>query len=500
MSNFSKKIILVFCLFLLKNIVFAGKYFDFTPRVRDAYDKVHCMRLVEAAAALEDLRKNEPDNLLSFVVQDHLDFLRVFTGADEKAFAQLGKQANKSLVELAKGDPKSPYFLFSQAMVRLHLAILNGKYNKYVAAISEVKQAYSLLTENERKHPDFIINKLPLGVMHALIGTIPDEFRWAVKLVGNVSGEVNSGIAEVESVIEYGQKHPEFPFLNETLFTYSFLLMHVGNESERAWKIVKQSSLNPKENPLAAFAIANLAIKTARNDEAISTLENMPVGGAFHPFPYRNFLLGLAKLYRLDPDANQFLEAWVANPVGVYYVKEGYQKLAWYHLINGNEGGYHYYIDFCKTKGSDKIEGDNAAKREAEKGEMPNPQLLRARILFDGGYFQQANDYLKSKSANFTQAKDRLEFHYRMGRINQKLGKSAEALQSFQNTIDEGASQPWYFACNAALQMGIIYEEQKKWPLARVSFKKCISIVPEEYSLSLHQKAKAGLSRMKGKK
>ena len=58
----------------------------------------------------------------------------------------------------------------------------------------------------------------------------------------------------------------------------------------------------------------------------------------------------------------------------------------------------------------------------------------------------------------------------------------------------------YYFACNAALQMGLIYEEQKQYAKAREYLTVCLSLSPSEYKNSLHQKAKTVLDRIKGKK
>ncbi len=497
MSSISRFIITACLSMVLIHDLTAGKYYDLTPTARSAYDLVHSLRFDEAAEKISKLKREEPDNLIVGLVEDHLDFLKVLISSDEATFQGLEKGKSARLAELEKGDKGSPYYLFSQAVVRLHWAVLNGKYGRYLAAISDVKSSYKLLTANQKRFPDFKANLLPLGVMHALVGTVPEEYRWAARLVGGMEGTVGQGMGEVEEVIEFSKKEKNFPFAEEALVTYSFLIMHLGNDAEKGWQTLQISRLDPKVNPLAAFALANLALKSGRNDKVIELMEGMPAGKEFYPFPYKNFLLGLAKLYRLDADANKPLEAWAGNSVSVFYVKEGLQKLAWFHLVNGNTSGYRYYINLCKSKGSDRIEPDKAALMEAESGEMPNPKLLRARLLFDGGYFQRAFDYLSSKEPLFTQKKERLEFGYRMGRILQKLGRSSEAVARFQKTIEEGSAEPYYYACNSALQTGAIYEAQKDYPKAREFYRKCLAINPHEYASGLHQQAKAGLSRIK---
>ena len=65
--------------------------------------------------------------------------------------------------------------------------------------------------------------------------------------------------------------------------------------------------------------------------------------------------------------------------------------------------------------------------------------------------------------------------------------------------IEKGSSKPWYFACNSALQLGLLYEDKSEWANARAAYQKAIKIDTEEYSASLHARAKAGYNRVKNK-
>lgn len=56
--------------------------------------------------------------------------------------------------------------------------------------------------------------------------------------------------------------------------------------------------------------MSNIAIRTGRNDLAISYLTNRPSGPRYLPFYYLDFMLGSAKLHRLDRDANIYLEVY----------------------------------------------------------------------------------------------------------------------------------------------------------------------------------------------
>ncbi|HFA47940.1 MAG TPA: hypothetical protein ENJ95_02850, partial [Bacteroidetes bacterium] len=279
---------------------------------------------------------------------------------------------------------------------------------------------------------------------------------------------------------------------------YAYLLLHLGNEKEEAWRIVNASNLDAKNDPIACFIKANLAMRTDNGDEAISILENRPQGEEFHPFYYLDYMTGIAKLQRLDYDAPQYLLNYVNNFKGRNFIKDAYQKLAWSELLRGNEKGYHTYMERCKSNGYTVVESDQSANNAAKRGEVPDVGLLKARLLFDGGRFQRAFDILKDKKeSDFEPEKNKLELNYRLGRLTHLLGQYGAALDYYQKTIDKGRGKPWYFACRAALEKGHIYEKTEQKKLAVAAFKECLDISPDEHKQGLHQQAKAGLRRLK---
>jgi len=477
-----------------------GKYFDFSPAAQDAYQKTISLRLAEARTTLDGMKGSEPDNLMPIFIENYIDFLTVFVHDDKAEFKRLAKNMEPRLAKIAKGDHASPYYLYIQAEIRLQWAIMHVRYNEYLAGMSDIKQSYALLEQNQRKFPDFIANKKSLGIMHAVVGNIPDEFKWAVKTLGGMSGTIPQGLSELEEVLAYAKKNHEFQFEEETTVAYSFLQLYLNNAPDIAWKTLKNSRLDARSSSMSAYALATVAMRTGQNEEAVRILQAAPVGGAYYPFPYRDFMLGLAKLRRMDADANKPLEAFLANYKGENSVKEACQKLAWHCLVHGNEAGYIAYMNEVKLKGAENSESDKSALREARSGERTDKALVSARLLFDGGYYQRANDLLKNTAGNYTgNLKLSVEYAYRMGRIAHKMGKMKEAVRFYNHTIEGGAKEPWYLACSAALQLGILHEESRDYLNARSDYKRCLDLKPEEYASGLHAQAKAGLGRVSGK-
>jgi tetratricopeptide (TPR) repeat protein len=500
MNKYTKQIFnTIAFLLVLTNTAFAAPHFEFTPLAKRAYSRVISLRFAEAIPLIVDLRLNEPDNLISYYIEDYMDIMKIIIHEDKAEFKKLEPNKSKRLTALERGKScGSPYYRFCVAEINLHWAIARGKfgeYGQYVTAIREVNTAYQLLTENQKKYPDFIANKKSLGILHAVIGTIPDELRWGAKLL-SMNGTIAQGQKEIEEVVEYSNTHP-FVFDEETLVMYSFALLYLGNQGEDAWNVIRKGKLDASKNPLAALALANVAMRTGRNDEAIDYLKARPQSSAYAYFALPEYLLGVAKLYKEDKEAKTHFQTFINKFPGKNYIKNCYQKLAWSCLINGDEKGYWDNMALCKTKGTDVIDEDKSAFREASKGLKPDITLLRARLRFDGGYYREAYDIINTKKkTDYGDKRFELEHTYRLGRITQKMRNNTEALQHFQATIDNGKNEPYYFACNAALQMGTIYEEMGNKQQAINYYKICLDISPEEFGMSLHQKAKTGLNRV----
>jgi len=454
------------------------------------------LRLNEAQQSINLLRKSEPNNHVVYFLENYIDFFTIFIGENSADFKKLKAHKDKRLSKIEETDRKSPYYLYCKAEINLQWALVRLKFEEYTKAFFEVKSAYADLQENSKKFPGFIANKKSLGVLHAAIGTIPDEYKWGVSWLGGMDGSIDQGIKELESVINYGNKN-QFIFRDESVVMYAFVMLHLNNKPEKAWQVISTSKIDPAESPLACFAISNIAIRTGRNEQAIKYLTARPKGSKYYPFYYLDFMLGVAKLHRLDDDAAVYLNIYIRNFKGLNYIKEAHQKLAWSYLVNGNLNGYTLSMANVLHSGNDQLDEDKTAQREAKGGNTPHPLLLQARLLFDGGYLFRSYKLLNATNENyFSDATDKLEYNYRKGRVAHSLKNFIEATKYYKITIEKGKAGSSYFACNASLNMGLICEGQQKLKEAKQYYNLCLSMQPSEYKSSLHQKAKAGLNRL----
>lgn len=480
--------------------LFAKDHFEWTPLATQAYERATQLRFVEASSLLQRMEAEDPHNLVALHIANYIDFFKVYLNEDYEEFQRLEKNKNLRLTRIRQGDESSPWFLFLQADIRLHWALARLKFEEYATAFLEVNKAYKLLRQNAGLFPDFLPNYKDLGILHAAVGSIPDNYRWAVTGLSSLQGDLQQGRSELERVLRYAETNP-FLFEEETRVLYAYLLLHFSDEEDEAWKALKGNKLQPKTNPLACFVLVNVAMRTGRNDEAIRLLENRPQGRAYHPFWYLDFLHGVCLQRRLDPAADEYLQRFVRYFKGRHFIKEAYQKLAWQALLQGRKDQYFDHLQSLQQAGNAVVGSDASAQREAEAGEMPQVNLLRARLLFDGAYYQRAAQELeRTPAALLNEKRHQLEHNYRLGRVYQALGKSQEAIRLFDQCMEAGENEPWYFACRSALEAGRILERRGEQSRALIYYQRCLSIKPAEHAAGLHQQAKAGVLRVKSQK
>jgi len=464
-----------------------------------AYTSILSLRFEEATVLLNKIRKDDPQNRIVDLLENYIDFFTLVIQEDKADFQRLEKNKAIRLQAAQQLDISNPYCRYIQAEINIQWALSRLKFGEYFTAFRELSKANSLLEENEQYFPDFIANQTSLGMLQALMGTIPDSYRSGLSWISGIDASIEKGKDRMQRVLNYARKN-EFFFEQEAVILYAFLLLHLGNQADDAWNVIQNhSKLQPEKSPLACFVLANIALKTGQNDKAIQHLVQRPQGKAYYPFHYLDFMMGQAQLQKIDPSAKTYFNRFLQNSKSPNYIKETYQKLAWYSLVvENNEADYWKNMWWCLQKGTTQLESDKSALKEAQSKRMPNKDLLTIRLLFDGGYYQQALSRIQLSPTY--QGQEQIEYHYRYARICHKLYLWDECLKNYKYCIENEQYKNTYFACNSALQLGQIFEEWKNYKEAKGYYNRCLNMKSDQYQSSLHQKAKAGLNRVAGKR
>jgi len=196
--------------------------------------------------------------------------------------------------------------------------------------------------------------------------------------------------------------------------------------------------------------------------------------------------------------AAQQFEIFLTKFTGQNYIKRGWQKTGWAALIENDTASYRSSIQKVLTYGSTQIDADKNAESNAKSGIIPNVELLKCRILFDGGYYFKAQKILKNINSENLSLEENVEINYRYGRISQRINNISDAKKYYKQTIETGSSFLVYFAANSALLLGNIYEVEKDTIRASHYYNICLDLDFVQYRNSIRGKAKQGLKRVSG--
>ena len=471
---------------------------DYSPILQEAYHSIIHLEFDEAQSKIQKSKQDNPLNLAYLHLENYIDFFRLFIYEDQNYFNAVKSKKEERLNLLDKLEDDDPFKKFVIAEINLQWALTRSKFDELFKAGREIYAAFKLLEDNKSKHPDFIYNYKSLSIIHSLVETIsvPGFF----KNIFGMSGSVQQGLKEIEEVNKYADTHP-FIFELEAEAIYMFMALYQANDEALAFHYLEESKLKKSSSPLAAFVRVKLFQRTGKNDEAIALLLETLTHTSAKEFPYLYFLMGVSHLRKLDVESISYFNEFLENFDGMHYIKEAHQKLAWASLIfDNNIVEYKKQMELCQTRGNALIDDDKQALKESNKDKIPNPILLQARILFDGGYYQKAyQKMITNSNILFSNEQLQLEYYYRLARITQEIKNYPESIQYYYLAIASDPNQSSYMSCNAALNLGIIYESQKDFTKARKHFTQCLEMTPDEYQQSLHQKAKTGLNRIQNK-
>jgi tetratricopeptide (TPR) repeat protein len=493
-TNLLKKLCVAALLLFLPGPLFAK--FDFNANCLKAYQLIFELKLNAARQMVATEKKVNPDNAIVPLLENYIDFFHLLTSDSKEDFNRLKGNKGRRLDQIADDDSSSPYNLYAQAEINLQWALIRGRFGEQFNAALEIKKANGYLQENAKKFPGFPLNLKGLGLINAVLGSLPDGFMKKTLATFGIKGEVGSGLAMMQKLVEGLPKSTYEPFYEEAVFYYSFVLVDVAHSENAYTETMKYAARIADGSLLKSYLKAYVSAKRGHNEEAIVLLAQRPSGGQYQAFPYLDYLMGIARLNKLDVGAANYFNKFLQTNKGVSYVKDSYLHLGWIAYISGDIKGYNSYAEKVKGSGYEINERDKQALNEVASG-APNIGLLKARLLFDGGYYSKSLEALAGlNETELARAKDRTEYHYRMGRNSDELGKWDAALEHYQKAVNYGKNLTAYFAANSALFMGKIYMKKKAYAQARASFNAAINMKGHQYENSIESEARDSLKRI----
>jgi tetratricopeptide (TPR) repeat protein len=499
MKGFIQKSIcsFLFCFCIIFS-AYADKVYNFDATCQQAYNEITSLRLSSGEKFIALARQQNPDNLIPDLLDSYIDFFILFFNEDPAELKIRKPHFDDYLDRLGDGPTSSPFYNYCRSVVLIQEACVEIKFGQRWSAGWDFRKAFSLIKDNKKKFPSFVPNNMIYGPMQVVAGTIPDGYKWLAGLFG-IKGSISNGMALMQNVINSNDAYAKL-FSTEAIFYYCYITFYIQNQPQQVFQLINQKKLDLVNNHLMAYMAANLAINNKMDEFARNIIQNRNTSAAYLQTPIWNFEMAYVQLRHLELiDATKNFEYFLSHFKGKFYVKDACEKLSWCYYLQGNQTAANNARQMIFKRGSSETDADKQAYTNAKSNTWPNPILLKARVLNDGGYNNQAIALLQGKTTNdFTDATDRLEFTYRVGRIYDDLNKDDAAIKNYLAAISLGENRTEYYASRAALQIGMIYEKQGNKTLAIQYYKKCLSMQDHDYKDSMDQKAKSGIARCSG--
>lgn len=497
-----KAFIFSFCFFLSNVLVSQNNYFTFDSIQNKIYHEAIQLKTVSAKKNITFEYSHEPLNLATHLSEEAADFYAVIALSSKESF-ELYKVKNLERISLfEESSLKSPFVKFSLSEFYLHRAILRVLFGEKIKAVFDLKKARANVLKNIEEYPGFTLNYKPKSLLNILLGSIPPSVKWASGLV-SLKGDYNQGLVELSRLLNYTYVTDIYDCFFYEVLTYKIIISQQASISINDNKQLNTyfTTLSVKnelvKNQLLLYAWADNLLKNGQNEKANKLLLSGERNEDYITFWPIEFLKGITFQNKLDQSCVVFYNSYIQGVRKGNYVNACYQRLAWQSLLNNSLSGYNNMIkkmDYsCQS-----TEQDQAACFEFKSGNVPNIQLLKVRLLFDGGYFEKASlEIKKIVPEKLSKKFHQLEYYYRLARIFDKKQNYSQALFLYNKVIIDGSGFENYFAANAALNAGSVCETQKDKIKAGFYYKKCLSLSPNQYKESIHQKAKIGLERLK---
>lgn len=389
-------------------------------------------------------------------------------------------------------DANNPYVAFSKAEIRLHSALIHLNEEKAFSGAIRLIQAYRQSRQNSGKWNNLIMMKKTYGLLQIILSLAPDKYNFLFSIL-RIHPDFKEGYSQLHEV---SRRDGLFRFEASMLLALinSFYL----NEYQQADSVINAMKGHHHNSLLFNYLAGVVSIKTGKNESAIRFLESASdLSEKYRSIPLVDYYLGECYLKALDLNkAASKYHTYINRQNPEKFIKDSYFKLYLISLLKSDSARMLEYSALVQEKGSLATEKDKNAQILTENGYIPYPELLRARLMFDGGYYDEAEGILNEIPEAELSKEDKMEMYYRYARMHELTRNLNQAEIYFYRVIHFSGYENHYLVANSHLHLGYIALEGKNYDRAAYFFERALDYNGEIYSNSIKSEAIAGLEQI----
>ena len=482
-------------LFLFQNQGVSQSSFDRYQRdVVQIYEHTLAFRFDEAKELLTTSNLDEHMPEFSAWLKDYRDFLWLFS-REQKADLETWKNTQPVRIESIQSSISNdtPWFYYLQADMYWHRALIHIEFKEYYQSIRFINRANKLLKAGHAKFPDFMPILKSLGFLQLITSSIPESYQKALTFFTSLSVDIDNGKKQLWQATK--DVDPQTSWLQQESVSLAIRAsLDYLNAPEEALHFLEHTDWSPESSISQTYFLAMTYRRLHQPKRAMEIVMSRPKSQDYTTFPALSYWEAVFLQQSFHPEAFQAFNRFIETSPETDFVKSAHLRLAWIALDQQDTVTFHDQILKTQQQGRDWVGADQEAAFVTQKDYQPAIPLIHARLFYDGGEMDKALNALKSYQPQTKS--DYLEYHYRLGRIYAIKEEWGKAQTHLDLVIDQGSDQPYYFAGNAAIVLGIRGEALADISFGETYYKKALQMKPKVYRMGIHAQAKSGLKRL----
>ncbi len=436
-----------------------GQY-HISQNCTDAWEALIDLKLNTADSLINEELISNPDNLYAHYLAHTCDSYRLIINHSKAGYNDLVKKYNHRMDIMEDKFKDSPYYLFCLSEMQLQTGMFNIIYGDRLTGLRRAYSAYNKTYKNIKEYPDFMGSYKLDGIFNVAISNLPPFVSWAAKTFG-VTGDEITGYNILNDYYNYYSKTPG---LKQEAALYNILAFKLNKDPDRAYSFIFDMDTNISNSRLIKYFHANVAYRSGKNKEAFEIISTFNPEESEVMFRGYYYLMGKILLQQLNPSAIDYFRKYLTNKPEKQYLKEINYALGLSFFLKGDTLKFLDHKKLACESGNEITERDREAIYDCKLDYLPDINLLKAGLSLDGGYLSKCkyyiNEYIKYKGKHDSKSPYNLGFMLINGKYNAMTGDTLPAVDLFREVINEGSDENYYFASEAVLQLGLIYENR----------------------------------------
>ena len=486
------RFVFVFLIFLSLGQKAVASY-EVNENCKDAWMLLMDLKIEEAKALLREETRINPENYFAYYLDQTCDAYKMIIDSDEDDYEAFIDNFDKKREIMDGNDVDSPYYLACYSEMEIQLGMFKIIHGAQYSGVRKMYAGYRKVYRNLDKFPHFKPSLKLDGFFNVAMSTMPPFVKWVVSFFG-ISTDIDYGFKLLN---DNYQSQKNIKGINAESALFIILVAKINKTPEMVYDFTKSLDSNISRTFIHRYFKANIAYRIGKNEEALKTLQQIhPSKSSSAQIAY-NYLMGKIRLQKLDDSAAYYLSEYIRHLKKKEYVKEINYKLALYYLINNKPSKYLEYCEIVRENGSDMNERDREALYDASLDYLPDVNLVKARLLFEGGYLDRFKFAIKDYEANTSDLLPYdLEYRFLKARYDALLSNKNDAKAGFKKVIELGDDEDYYFASEAALRLGNIYLQEGNVSLAKAYYEKSLKLYKSNYYEYIEDKATKALRNL----